>query len=147
MTETILAGHDLQGGEILIIAPNLYSNRRGGPCHPGLFAQNPPPKPDNSAVNSQDRQQGAVTADQQKANPNDRALTQQIRISLVKDKSLSTYAHNVKVDSQNGVVTLKGPVCSEEERHSVEAKAAEIAGRDNVRSEISIAPKPAPSSK
>lgn len=114
---------------------------------PGLFAQNPPAKPDDSAVNTQDRQKGAVTADQQKETPHDRALTQQIRKSLVKDKSLSSYAHNVKVVSQNGVVTLKGPVRSDEEKRSVEAKAAEIAGRDNVRSEISVAPKPVESSR
>jgi hyperosmotically inducible periplasmic protein len=114
---------------------------------PGLFAQNQPAKPDNSSVNQQDRQSGAITADSQKENRNDRTLTQQIRKSLVKDKSLSTYAHNVKVVSQNGVVTLKGPVRSEDEKRTVEAKAAEIAGRDNVKSEISVAPKPAESSK
>lgn len=114
---------------------------------PGLFAQNPPTQPDNSAVNQQDRQKGAITADQQRGTASDRTLTQQIRKSLVKDKSLSTYAHNVKIVSQNGVVTLKGPVRSEEEKRSVEAKAAEVAGRDNVRSEISVAPKPAENSR
>ena len=51
---------------------------------------------------------GAVTADQQKQNAADVALTQQIRKALVADKSLSTYAHNVKVVSQGGDVTLKG---------------------------------------
>jgi hyperosmotically inducible periplasmic protein len=114
---------------------------------PGLCAQNPPAKPDNSSVNQQDRQSGATTADSQKDNRNDRTLTQQVRKALVKDKSLSSYAHNVKVVSQNGVVTLKGPVRSEDEKRTVEAKAAEIAGRDNVKSEISVAPKPADSSK
>jgi hyperosmotically inducible periplasmic protein len=108
---------------------------------PGLFAQNPQAQPDNSAVNQQDRQKSSVTADQQKQGLTDRTLTQQIRKALVKDRSLSTYAHNVKIVSQNGVVTLKGPVRSEEEKRNVEAKAAEIAGRDNVRNEISVAPK------
>lgn len=108
---------------------------------PGIYAQNPPPKPDNSAVNQQDRQSGAVTADQQKDNRSDRVLSQQVRKALVKDKSLSTYAHNVKVVSQHGTVTLKGPVRSDDEKRAVEAKAAEIAGRDNVRSEITVAPK------
>ena len=107
---------------------------------PGLFAQNPP-QPDNSAVNQQDRQKSSVTADQQKQGLTDRTLTQQIRKALVKDKSLSTYAHNVKIVAQNGVVTLRGPVRSDEEKRSVEAKAGEIAGRDNVKSEISVAPK------
>jgi hyperosmotically inducible periplasmic protein len=112
-----------------------------GMAIPGLYAQNPPPKPDYSGVNQQDRQSGAVTADQQKDNKSDRAISQQIRRSIVKDKSLSTYGHNVKVVSQNGIVTLKGPVRSDDEKRAVEAKAAEIAGRDKVRSEITVAPK------
>jgi len=97
-------------------------------------------QPDNSAVNKQDRAKGAVTADQQKENATDRDLTQKIRRSLVGDKSLSTYAHNVKVVAQNGQVTLKGPVRSEEEKRSVEAKAVEIAGAGHVVNEVTVAP-------
>ncbi|HEY7334581.1 MAG TPA: BON domain-containing protein [Bryobacteraceae bacterium] len=95
---------------------------------PRLFAQCQTPKPDNSTVNRQDRTNGAVTADSQNANAGDRTLTQQIRKALVKDKSLSAYAHNLKVVSQNGVVTLKGSVRTEEEKHSVEAKAGRSPG-------------------
>jgi len=54
------------------------------------------------------------------------------------DKSLSTYAHNVKVIAQNGKVTLKGPVRSEEEKKSVEQKATEAAGAGNVTNEITV---------
>jgi osmotically-inducible protein OsmY len=61
-----------------------------------------------------------------------------IRRALMEDKSLSTYAHNVKVISQNGKVTLKGPVRSEEEKSTVESKANEIAGSGNVTSEITV---------
>jgi osmotically-inducible protein OsmY len=56
------------------------------------------------------------------------------------DKSLSTYAHNVKIVSQQGKVTLKGPVRSEEEKKIVEQKAAEVAGAGNVTNEITIKP-------
>lgn len=98
-------------------------------------------KADNTAVNAQDRQTNQPTADQQKENVSDRDLTKNIRRSIVKDKSLSTYAHNVKVISEHGTVTLKGPVRSEEEKRAVEAKAAEIAGQNSVKSEISVAPK------
>ena len=59
----------------------------------------------------------------------------------MKDKSLSTYAHNVKVISQNGMVTLKGPVRSEEEKTAVEARAADIAGKDKVMSQLEVKPK------
>jgi osmotically-inducible protein OsmY len=59
----------------------------------------------------------------------------------MKDKSLSTYAHNVKVIAQNGMVTLKGPVKSEEEKQAVETKAAQVAGADKVTSDIQVASK------
>ena len=104
------------------------------------FAQTPRTPPDNTKVNTRDRAKGAVTADQQKENAGDRELTQKIRKSLMADKSLSTYAHNVKVVAQGGQVTLKGPVRTEEEKRNVEAKAVEVAGAGHVVNEISIAP-------
>ena len=99
------------------------------------------PQTDNTKVNRRDRNANEPTADQQKDNRSDRDITQQIRQSLVKDKSLSTYAHNVKVITQNGMVTLKGPVRSEEEKKAVEAKAAEVAGENKVTSQLDIKPK------
>ena len=104
------------------------------------FAQTPKTPPDNTKVNTRDRAKGAVTADQQKENAGDRELTQKIRKSLMADKSLSTYAHNVKVVAQGGQVTLKGPVRTEDEKRNVEAKAVEVAGAGHVVNEISIAP-------
>lgn len=103
--------------------------------------QSPATQPDNTKINQRDRNAGEPTADQQKANSSDRAITQQIRKSIVKDSSLSTYAHNVKVITQNGMVTLKGPVRSEEEKKAIEQKATEVAGADKVTSEIDIQPK------
>ena len=100
-----------------------------------LFAQ-----ADNTKANAGDRAQGAVTADQQKENPTDRALTQKIRKALVHDKTLSTYAHNVKIVSQDGHVTLKGPVRSDEEVKSVEAAATKVAGAGHVSNELTVAP-------
>ncbi len=55
-------------------------------------------------------------------------MTQQIRRSIMADKSLSTYAHNIKIISQNGAVTLKGPVKSDDEKKAVVAKAVAVAG-------------------
>lgn len=95
---------------------------------------------DNTKVNTRDRVKGAVTADQQKNNTTDRDLAQKIRRALMKDKALSTYAHNVKVIAQGGQVTLKGPVRSEDERKVVESKAIEVAGVGNVTNQISVAP-------
>jgi len=95
---------------------------------------------DNTKVNQRDRADGAVTADQQKQNASDLALVKKIRQSLMNDKSLSMYAHNVKVVAQGGQVTLKGPVRSEDEKKSVETKATKIAGAGRVTNEITVAP-------
>jgi len=97
--------------------------------------------PDNTKTNTRDRKTGAVTADQQKENKSDREIAAQIRKSIMDSKDLSTYAHNVKVVSRNGMVTLKGPVRSEEEKKAVEAKAEEVAGSGKVKSMLSVKPK------
>ena len=98
-------------------------------------------QPDNTAVNKRDRDRSEPTADQQKSNASDRDLTKKIRQSIMGDKSLSTYAHNVKVISQNGVVTLKGPVRSEEEKRAIEAKAMDAVGSSGkVNNEMSVKP-------
>jgi osmotically-inducible protein OsmY len=101
----------------------------------------PPSAPDNTKVNQRDKDKSEPTADRQTQNRSDLNLTQQIRQSIMKDKSLSTYAHNVKIISQNGMVTLKGPVRSVEEKEAVEAKASEIAGPDKVSRELAVKPK------
>jgi osmotically-inducible protein OsmY len=104
--------------------------------------QSPQDQPaDNTRVNQRDQNNSEATADKQKENPTDRQLTQQIRKALVKDKSLSTYAHNINVITQNGMVTLKGPVKSEEEKQAIEAKAAQIAGAGKVANELQVASK------
>ena len=93
---------------------------------------------DNTKLNERDRNANQPTADRQKDNRSDRDITQQVRKAIVKDKSLSTYAHNVKVITQNGMVTLKGPVRSEEEKKAIEAKAAEVAGQDKVTNQLDV---------
>lgn len=96
-------------------------------------------QPDNTGVNKRDRSPDQVTADQQKEDKADLKLTKQIRRSIVSDKSLSTDAHNVKVISQHGTVTLKGPVKSDEEKSAVIAKAVAVVGSaDKVTDQLSV---------
>jgi len=90
-------------------------------------------------VNKRDRDADQATADQQKNNRPDRELTKSIRQSIMADKSLSSYAHNIKIISQNGSVTLKGPVKSEDEKQSVIAKAVAVVGSpDRVTDQVSV---------
>jgi hyperosmotically inducible periplasmic protein len=107
-------------------------------CPAGLLASQPP-APDNTKTNARDRQPGQPTADDQKNNRTDLQLTQEIRKALVADKSLSTYAHNIKVITRRGKVTLKGPVNTADEKKAIELKAAEIAGPANITNQLSVA--------
>jgi hyperosmotically inducible periplasmic protein len=95
------------------------------------------PAADNTRTN---KEQAGPTADQQKMNPADRAITQKIRKAIHRDKTLSTYGHNIKIITQDGKVTLRGPVRSEDEKSSLQAKAVEVAGQDNVTNQLEIAP-------
>jgi hyperosmotically inducible protein len=96
-------------------------------------------EPDNTKTNKRDKNPGAVTADQQKMNAADQELTRKIRSSIMAEKSLSTYAHNIKIVSQEGMVTLKGPVASDDEKKTVIAKAVAVTGSaDKVADEISV---------
>lgn len=105
------------------------------------YGQTPAGPADNTRVNQRDRSAAEPTADQQKMNAPDQKLAASIRKSIMDDKSLSTYAHNVKVIAQDGTVTLKGPVHSEEERKSVVGKATTAAGGpDKVHDELSVTP-------
>jgi hyperosmotically inducible protein len=95
---------------------------------------------DNTRINQRDRS-GDPSADQQKNGRSDLDITKEICRSIAQDKSMSTYARNVKVITQNGQVTLKGPVRSEEEKKAIESKAAEVAGADKVTDSIEVQPK------
>jgi hyperosmotically inducible protein len=93
--------------------------------------------PDNTKRNTE----AGATAGQQKENKSDRELTQKVRRAITAAKSLSIYAHNVKIVTIDGNVVLRGPVRSEEEKAAIETKAVKIAGKDHVKNEIEVAPK------
>jgi hyperosmotically inducible protein len=94
---------------------------------------------DDTGRNVRDRAEGAKTADQQSNSKADLEITRKIRRAIVEDKSLSTSAHNVKIVTVDGVVTLRGPVVSSEERASVAAKAKKVAGVGKVENQIEVA--------
>jgi hyperosmotically inducible protein len=103
-------------------------------------AQTVPPA-DNTKSNQTDASNREVTADSQKENETDRGLVSRIRKSLMADKDLSTYAHNVKIVAIGGKVTLNGVVRSDEEKKKVASLAEEVAGKQNVVNDLKVAPK------
>src|ERR1700730_8163995 len=96
--------------------------------------------PDNAKSNKVDASNATATADAQTNSAADLDLTKRIRRSVMADKSLSTYAHNIKIVTVNGSVTLNGVVRSEDEKGAVEMKATNIAGKNNVTNYLKVAP-------
>ena len=89
---------------------------------------------DNLASNKQHD----VTSEQQSSAASDRSITQRIREALVADKSLSTYAHNAKIITVNGAVTLKGPVKADEEKQQVASRAAEVVNLSKIDNQLAV---------
>jgi hyperosmotically inducible periplasmic protein len=91
-------------------------------------------KPDNSSQNKNQDQ----TAQNQSSAASDRELTAKVRKAIVADKDLSTYAHNIKIITQNGTVTLKGPVKSEDEKQKIESDVASVVAHDSIVNQITV---------
>jgi len=92
----------------------------------------------NTERNARDRDGANPTADDQSENKQDIDIAAKVRRAVVGDKSLSTNAHNVKIITNEGTVTLRGPVDSEEEKEAIVAMAKEAAGEDHVVDELEV---------
>lgn len=79
-----------------------------------------------------------MTADKQPNAKDDRMTTANVRKAIMADKDLSTYAHNVKIITQGGTVTLKGPVKSDDEKNKVATDAASVVSQDKVVNQLTV---------
>jgi osmotically-inducible protein OsmY len=96
--------------------------------------------PDNSKSNKVDETNVSRTADDQKNTAADLKMAQSIRRSVMADKTLSTYAHNAKIISSNGTVTLNGVVSSQAESDNLVQKAEQVAGSGHVVNKLKVEP-------
>jgi hyperosmotically inducible periplasmic protein len=90
--------------------------------------------PDNSKSNKDHSQ----TADSQSNAKADRQITGSVRKAILADKDLSTYAHNIKIITINGAVTLKGPVKSEDEKQKIASDTASVVSADQITNELTV---------
>lgn len=97
-------------------------------------AQDSSTQPDNSAHNKNH----AKTADNQPDAKTDRMTTANVRKAIIADKDLSMYAHNVKIITRNGTVTLKGPVKSDEEKQKLASDAATVVSQDKIVDHVTV---------
>jgi hyperosmotically inducible protein len=93
---------------------------------------------DNTKRNASEQNKNTDTAEKQSNSKDDLALTQKVRQAVMKDGSLSMNAKNVKIIAQDGKITLKGPVDSQQEKDTIGTEAGEIAGKDKVDNQLEV---------
>lgn len=96
---------------------------------------------DNTGKNERDGTASTPTSGDQGGSEADRRVTQQIRKTIVDDAKLSTTAKNVKIITQDGAVTLRGPVKSTQEKTEIAAIAQKVDGVKRVDNQLEIASK------
>lgn len=95
-------------------------------------------KTDNTEKNRRDRAGETKTPVDQSNSPEDLKITQSIRQAVVKDKGLTMTAKNVKIITAGGMVTLRGPVNSAEEKTKIEQLAKAAAGEAKVDNQLEV---------
>jgi hyperosmotically inducible periplasmic protein len=95
-------------------------------------------KSDNTAINERDRSGETQTSGDQSNNSADLKITQAIRQALMKDSELSTTAKNIKVITNNGHVTLRGPVKNAQEKAKIDQLARSAAGGAKIDDQLDV---------
>ena len=95
-------------------------------------------KPDNTAINERDRSRETQTSGDQSNSSADLKITQAIRQALMKDSELSTTAKNVKIITNNGQVTLRGPVKTAQEKAKIDQLAKSAAGGAKIDDQLEV---------
>jgi osmotically-inducible protein OsmY len=103
----------------------------------GVNSNVPAANPDNTAINARDRNSYVPTADSQGQTKSDIDVTASIRRGIM-DRKLSVDAQNVKIITQNGHVTLRGPVNSLDEKQTIGQLASDAAGAANVDNQLEL---------
>jgi osmotically-inducible protein OsmY len=103
-----------------------------------LAADKQKAKPDNSATNERDRSGHTETSGDQSNSSADLKITQAIRQALMKDSGLSMTAKNIKIITDNGHVTLRGPVKTAQEKAKIDQLARSAAGGVKVDDQLDV---------
>jgi osmotically-inducible protein OsmY len=97
------------------------------PAHPQL---------ENTERNTRDKGDATLTPEDQKETKGDIKITAAIRRAVTRIDSLSLDAHNAKIITRNGVVTLRGPVENPAEKSKLQSIAQKTRGVKQVDNQL-----------
>jgi hyperosmotically inducible periplasmic protein len=122
----VLLGACAIAGALVVASPPVTAEQHGGT------------KADNTERNVRDRDDKTLTPTNQGGSAADRDVTAAIRKAIVDNDALSTNAQNVKIVTIAGVVTLRGPVETSEEKAAIAATAEKTSGVKRVDNQLEI---------
>jgi len=111
------------------------------------FTTDTTPNADNTKRNVRDRDSSTLTPLDQGNSKSDVSTTADIRKEIMARKGISMNAKNVKIITQNGRVTLRGPVETSEEKRLIGEIANRMAQSENVDNQLEVKANPTPASK
>jgi osmotically-inducible protein OsmY len=94
--------------------------------------------PDNSSKNQRDNKLGKATAEDQSNTKSDREIARHLRKEIMAKKGLSTNAQNVKLITENGVLMLRGPVDSQQEKDLIGDMAKQCCGARSYTNQLEV---------
>jgi osmotically-inducible protein OsmY len=101
---------------------------------PTLAVANSPVE--NTSQNVRDSGDATLTPEDQKETKGDIKITAAIRRAVTRIESLSLDAHNAKIITRNGVVTLRGPVENQAEKDKLQKIAQKTRGVKQVDNQL-----------
>ncbi|MFZ6846483.1 BON domain-containing protein [Undibacterium sp. RuTC16W] len=123
---------------LFFVSTPLFSSAEDKPTSPAQPASKSTSNVDNSKMNLRDRSNTTETPQDQSNNAEDRKFLAMLRRNIVHDKSLSTSAHNIKIMSSGGVVILRGPVKSNEEKMTIEKMVHDTPGVKSIDNQLDV---------
>jgi osmotically-inducible protein OsmY len=105
---------------------------------PLVAGAEPTAAPDNTERNVRDRGGETLLPTDQGSSESDVRITREIRQALMGAQELSLGAKNVKVITVDGVVTLRGPVESRDEKQRIGALAQATDGVVRIHNDLEV---------
>ncbi|MGE0821231.1 MAG: BON domain-containing protein [Candidatus Binatia bacterium] len=103
------------------------------------LSPSPSSPPAAGGATMQSSEPDVLGAEDKGATPADERLNQRIRQALSRDPILATAAREVQLDTENGVVTLRGSIATDTQKASMAATVQQIAGVKEVDNQLLIA--------
>jgi hyperosmotically inducible periplasmic protein len=136
-----MSGDTVSGDDVAVTMPERRERpsrfASTGEMIPGGAAT--PKAADDTGLNTRDRSDQTVTPMDQGNSSADTDLTARIRKAIMADDALSFDAKNSKIITQNGHVTLRGPVKSMQEKQAIGRAASNLAGAGHVTNDLEVA--------